>query len=331
MSAGIPEFAIRWASELGANPKELTRLQGGINNQVFQCGKADQQWVIKGYEHPKVGERDRMQAEVQFLRFAAEAAPGFTPSLIEVDQCGRCVVLEHIEGAGFTEGIPASDSDVADAVEFFRQLNIMPTIARKYVQMSAAEGFLSLKEHLQNVQERVKRMTCIHIPEELQAQAKEILEKLCIEVDLTETRTERLISGGVVSNSIDSDDCCVSPSDFGFHNAIKTKDGIRFIDFEFAGWDDPAKAVEDFILQPQVPVSRAISPLLEGLPRKRRTDIQQRVIAMKPILRLKWVCIIMSVMQPSRFEQIRKFMTNQEAQMLVQRRLGSANNYLGRI
>ena len=42
-------------------------------------------------------------------------------------------------------------------------------------------------------------------------------------------------------------DKCLSPSDFGFHNVIVEKDKIlRFIDFEYAGWDDPAKMVSDF-------------------------------------------------------------------------------------
>ena len=44
---------------------------------------------------------------------------------------------------------------------------------------------------------------------------------------------------------------CISASDFGLHNAIMTERGIVFFDFEFAGWDDPAKAIVDFLLQPQ--------------------------------------------------------------------------------
>jgi len=42
----------------------------------------------------------------------------------------------------------------------------------------------------------------------------------------------------------------LSPSDFGFHNSIQTKDGLKFIDFEYFGWDDPVKLTCDFILHP---------------------------------------------------------------------------------
>src|SRR5207244_11655608 len=48
---------------------------------------------------------------------------------------------------------------------------------------------------------------------------------------------------------------CLSPSDFGFHNALLADDGrLRFLDFEYAGWDDPAKLVCDFFCQPACPV-----------------------------------------------------------------------------
>jgi hypothetical protein len=48
---------------------------------------------------------------------------------------------------------------------------------------------------------------------------------------------------------------CISPSDFGFHNSIVKTDGaLVFLDFEYAGWDDPAKMVCDFFCQPAVPV-----------------------------------------------------------------------------
>ena len=43
----------------------------------------------------------------------------------------------------------------------------------------------------------------------------------------------------------------LSPSDFGFHNAL-LRGGQEwvFLDFEYFGWDDPAKTVSDFLLHP---------------------------------------------------------------------------------
>ena len=48
----------------------------------------------------------------------------------------------------------------------------------------------------------------------------------------------------------------LSPSDFGFHNALKRPDGrLAFLDLEYFGWDDPAKTIADFLLHPGMELS----------------------------------------------------------------------------
>jgi hypothetical protein len=48
----------------------------------------------------------------------------------------------------------------------------------------------------------------------------------------------------------------LSPSDFGFHNAIRKTDGtLCFIDFEYFGWDDPVKLTADFLHHPGMALS----------------------------------------------------------------------------
>jgi thiamine kinase-like enzyme len=48
----------------------------------------------------------------------------------------------------------------------------------------------------------------------------------------------------------------LSPSDFGFHNMLKNKDGeITFLDFEYFGWDDPVKLIVDVSFHPAMNLS----------------------------------------------------------------------------
>ena len=42
----------------------------------------------------------------------------------------------------------------------------------------------------------------------------------------------------------------LSPSDVGIHNIIHSKFDYYFIDFEYSGWDDPAKYFIDWLIQP---------------------------------------------------------------------------------
>ena len=269
-----------------------------------------------------------MQAEVQFLRYASYVAPGFTPTLIHADLDHRCVVLENIVGKPFPVGEPPDSQAVYAAVEFMQLLNRNQLLAKQSIQIDAAEGFLGLTEHLTNVQERLDALTCAHVEKESKDKAKMLLNYVRTELADIVDKTHESINKGVISDFINIDKRCISPSDFGFHNAINTANGVRFIDFEFAGWDDPAKATIDFILQPRIPVIGFGSPLLAAWHPKDQNLILRRCQHMLPILRLKWICILLSVLNPARLEQMITIMPEQDCTRLISQRLESASRYL---
>ena len=100
-----------------------------------------------------------------------------------------------------------------------------------------------------------------------------------------------------MEQTIDARDCCLSPSDFGFHNALTGPAGLGFLDFEYAGRDDPAKLVSDFFCQPEIPVPMRyhagfIARLAQGL----RLDAagRARCRILLDAYRIKWTCIILN-------------------------------------
>ena len=298
-----PDFALHWARELDCKQASLVRLQGGINNRVFRCGEENrQQWVIKGYAPLEPGARDRMQAEVDFLHYAAQVAPGFTPELVHVDAERRCVVLENLQGVPFADRLPPSRQAIRNAIHFFRQLNHDFAHARMMIRVDAAEAYLNLNDHLENVCKRINAMQVNHLALEIRGSASGLLNNLTHRYNQVFLDLDNQIRRGLVPAILDRRDCCVSPSDFGFHNAIRTQQGTRFFDFEFAGWDDPAKAVVDFLLQPRVPVSRSAQELILRYLAKIQPSVANRVDLLMPILRLKWICIILSFLNPSRLK-----------------------------
>jgi len=96
---------------------------------------------------------------------------------------------------------------------------------------------------------------------------------------------------------------CLSPSDFGFHNALLRPDGsVCFIDFEYAGWDDPAKTVGDFFSHPGVAVSHEqFEPFLARAlaPFDNAEQMAARVRLLEPISQMKWCCIILNEFLPA--------------------------------
>jgi hypothetical protein len=92
---------------------------------------------------------------------------------------------------------------------------------------------------------------------------------------------------------------CVSPSDFGFHNALADEAGaLTFLDFEYAGRDDPAKLVCDFFCQPELPAPPALYPAFRdsvlGALGLLTPAHRARCDALLPAYRVKWACIMLN-------------------------------------
>ncbi len=305
----------------------LVQLHGGINNHVFRCSSRDRKWVIKGYPANNKGWRDRMQAEVEFLRYAHRVAEGRVPKLINVDNALRCVVLEHIEGSAYPEGVAPPAEDIQAAEDFFLALNADLHLARQMIHLDAAEGFLNLRQHMANVRERLAQMGTKHLPAKWRAEVDTLLEKLLRVADLVENNLEEKIRSGLVENHLDAELRCISPSDFGFHNAIRTGNGVIFIDFEFAGWDDPSKASIDFSLQPKVPVRRKFTTYLKNQEPDSVRLLLHRRKALTPVLRLKWICIILGILHQESFRRLINGLNEPKTSNLIKTRLECAYKY----
>ena len=100
----------------------------------------------------------------------------------------------------------------------------------------------------------------------------------------------------------------LSPSDFGFHNARRRPDGrIAFLDFEYFGWDDPAKLTADFLLHPGMDLSSALRRrFLTGAraifgDREGAFAFAFRFRALYPLVALCWCLIVLNEFLPERW------------------------------
>jgi thiamine kinase-like enzyme len=74
-------------------------------------------------------------------------------------------------------------------------------------------------------------------------------------------------------------------------------DNLKFIDFEYSGWDDPAKTICDFFLQPKVPVSTEFFGLVStsfAESSKYPEKCLTRVKNVMPLCQAKWVLILLN-------------------------------------
>ena len=277
----IEEGVMDWLEANGAAVPWLTPLPGGANNQAFRVDSDDGVFLLKRYfRHPK-DPRDRLAAEFAFLRHLWDCGVRKTPQPLAHDDGLALGLYSFIEGRE-----PAQADVTEDALAFILAINT-DTAQGAHVG-DASEACFTLAEHIACVDRRIERLDSIKHPQA----ATFVKEQLA--PAWQKTRAAIPARGASLPR-------CLSPSDFGFHNAIITEDNeFRYIDFEYAGWDDPAKLICDFFSQPKLPVpldSRAA--FIAGLRLACDDDtLADRVRLLWPLYRIKWICIVLNSFLP---------------------------------
>lgn len=283
----------------------MTPLAGGANNQVFAVASGEQRAVLKAYFQFPGDTRDRLASEYRFVEFAWSQGVRSIPRPLAADWEHRAALYEEVPGHRFSAD-RVSDEHVAQAADFFRDLNLHRGAPAARALPPASEAYFSIQHHFEGVGGRVSRLLTIDGSDPIVREAAafasgELREAWADIVDKARRKCSQL--GLSVDEALAPADRCLSPSDFGFHNAILESSGrVRFIDFEYAGWDDPAKLVCDFFCQEAVPVAERHLDGFAGRITSAVTNAQQardRVHVLMPVYRLKWCCIMLNEFLPA--------------------------------
>jgi hypothetical protein len=325
-----PEIRAWGQKQFGASDAAITPQSGGANNQVYLWENATGRAIVKLYGPPTQGMPDRFIAEAEFLEYANTVAEDFVPQLLNSDSDLRVVAMEYIEGGNFDGNARPTLADIQRASEFLRLLNSDHSTARQLITNHAADGFLRLTEHAQNTEQRIDSLASDHLPQAFQKPSNALISNVKQSWVGVSRKLTGALSEGTIVDELDEKYCCLSPSDFGFHNAISSAKGTKFHDFEFAGWDDPTKAVVDFFLQPRIRISSGHIPLMqEAIASTIPIDIlQRRTTILSSILQVKWITIVLAVLRPERLETMLKVNVRQSAEDLISERLRRGNELL---
>lgn len=267
----------------------LVPLAGGANNRVFRVQTARGPALLKAYFRHPDDPRDRLGAEFAFARFAWSIGLRCIPEPLACDAAHGLGLFTYVIGDPIAE---TTAPLVEQATDFVRELNASrwrPAASRLPI---ASEACFSLAEHLGTVASRVERLLNITDPAAAAFVRQELLPAW--------EHVRAKISDSPVSLALTAR--CISPSDFGFHNALLEPDGqVCFLDFEYAGWDDPAKLICDFFCQPRVPVPNHLFESFAHAVAGCFPDpasVVARARLLMPVYRIKWVCIRLNEFLP---------------------------------
>lgn len=256
-------------------------LTGGRNNRVFAVEGATRPLVIKEYFRDG---RNRLGAEWAFVTYAWESGIRVVAEPLAADPDASLAVYERLPGkrlraAGLGPEYVVQAADFAAALQERSNQASLP---------QGAEACFTIREHMELIDDRVRKVGSVtdaplgeFIARELKPTWKLVRAHIHRRARFLDKRAN----------------ACVSPSDFGFHNALIDEHGIvRFHDFEYAGWDDPAKLLCDFFCQPEVPVPLEHFETMATGPFEAAGERAQLLL---DAYRVKWCCIMLNEFLPA--------------------------------
>lgn len=270
-------------AKIGDNtPFTVIPLPGGRNNRAFKVISAQGAYFLKHYFNDPADARNRLEHEFGFLTYAWNNDIRCIPQPLNCSREDHLGLYSWVSGAPCVKGI-LTENDIIQAADFVIMLNRTERIFDK--RLIAADACFSAADYRSAVEKRLTRLrqTNDHRLSEL----AELLKQKFDLLPLDEFKAAERI---------------LSPSDFGFHNALRRADGSAvFLDFEYAGWDDPAKLTCDFFCQPDVPVpddalAYFVSRMVVFV--SDRDLFRKRVTQLMPITRIKWCCIMLNEFLP---------------------------------
>jgi hypothetical protein len=215
-----------FARLLGRPITSMEWIGGGGNSRIY---KLNGPCAGKVYFQQR-----RLEVEFAALQFVWGHGVRCVPRPIAADPAAKIAVYEFVEGGKPT----ATERDVDTAAEFLLALKRLAAEPDAITLPPAAEACFTVQAVVENIRSRLARVEGVpalrqFLEETFRPLLEELAAKLPSEAELP------------------ADQRTLSPSDFGFHNALRRPDGqLVFLDFEYFGWDDPAKMVADFLLHP---------------------------------------------------------------------------------
>lgn len=312
-----------------------TRLFGG-NNRIYRLSCGGRDVVLKVYfQHPE-DKRPRLTREFSFIRFAWNQGLRCLPEPLATDPACNMALYGYVPGRKLAPA-EVGDRAIGAALDFIAALYRLQNHPGAAGLLAASEACYSVLDHIRVVDHRLARLAAIDPRLPLHQEALSFLRgplSGCWEKAKRSIAARARSAGIDLAAGIAPGDRCLSPSDFGFHNALLIENGdFAFLDFEYAGWDDPAKMVGDFFNQVAVPVpagyyarfADAVAAFArDPASQRRRFDL------LFPVYQAKWVCIVLNDFLPAGNTR-RDFSGEEAAELRKANKLRMADQMLRRI
>jgi len=325
---------------LGEEVCGMERISGGRNTSVFRIDtETGGRFVLKHYFRFDSQGRNRFRTELDAVNFLRRngvcCIPGIVASIPEED----IIIYDYIGGSRI-DSKTVTPKDIQIVCDFLAMLDRLKNRPGADTLPPASEACFSIQDVIQNIRFRYDRLVgavnldfggkkmlrflehkLLPLFYRLQSEVKETCRILNVSYNTELARNHRTLS----------------PSDFGFHNALRIADGsLVFIDFEYFGWDDPAKTIIDFVLHPAMNLNASLAEKFSRTMTGRYENpdgLKNRLRLLYPLYGIKWSLILLNEFIPVEWERRQRAgsYTSMELKDIQLKQLEKAEKMISRI
>ena len=278
-----------------SNIHAIKQIRHGRNSQVYLIEQGIRKFIVKQYHHHYNDKRNRLYTEINFLKYLYKKKVNHVAESIAFDNKANLGIFTFLPGV-----IPdkIDESLVIKSSDFVRKINKYRDCKTAKNLPEASEACFSILSHIECVKKRVNLLNNIAFYGKLKNDVSDFVNSnMIIALDKIIKDIKNNYSNDEMKKNLPDKLRIISPSDFGFQNTLIDNNILYFLDFEYAGWDDPAKLICDFGCHPENPLDEELLQIFEHsfsswLPEYTQTLKRSKILM--PLYRLKWCCIMLN-------------------------------------
>ena len=239
-------------SQLNFIPHEIHEINAGQNNRLFLLTDSKNKKLFVKFYYKD--DRDRLNREFEAYKHLREKGFKSVPDALLKNEDEYFGVYSFEDG----HAKPVQDytkSDIDKCVDFIIALENLNPSESSYQFQPTVMGCLSLSDYIRNITFRLEKFNK-DIDDGI-AESQQIID-FAKKINLTEeingfiAKATSKLTEEDINRPLDIASTRFNPGDFGPQNTLFREDqSVCFVDFEYFGWDDPARIVANFLQHDQ--------------------------------------------------------------------------------
>ena len=264
---------------------DIEKMNGRGNSRMYKLSTSKGNVVLKDYPDLLNDTRKRLVTEVSALKMIE--CFNQTPKVLAFNESQNIAIYEWIKGVHLSS---VNDKHILEALMFIEKIQKIK--GRSPCEL-ASEACLSARHLFNQIDDRLRELLLVN-NKDLQIFLNTVFRPLWSQTK--EWSNQHWPSDNII-NDLPISMQALSPSDFGFHNALLEDNKLYFLDFEYFGRDDPVKLMADFVWHPGMNLSNSqktiwVNGVFEIFTKD--LNIHTRFHAAWPVYGLRWSLILLN-------------------------------------